>query len=82
MNNVFKVYIEELDYTKFVYLDLGRVPTIQEDYRKHTAHDAVCDEVAKNYQVLGYTGDLTDRQAIGKFVCLKEGRRDLAAWAN
>lgn len=82
MNNIFKAYIEELDYAKFVYLDLRRVPTIQEDCRKHMAHDAVCKEVIKNFQVLGYTGSLTDRQQIGKFVCLKEGRRDLVAWAN
>jgi hypothetical protein len=42
----------------------------------------VCDEVAKNFQVLGYTGSLTDRQAIGRFVCLKEGRKDLVDCAN
>lgn len=82
MKNTFEAYIEELDYAKFVFLDLGRFPTIQEDRRKHAAHDAVCDEVAKNFQVLGYTGDLTDRQAIGKFICLKEGRKDLVDWAN
>jgi len=82
MSNNFKAYIEELDYAKFVFLELGRFPTIQEDKRKHAAHNAVCEEVVKNFKVLGYTGDLTDRQAIGKFVCLKEGRRDLVDWAN
>lgn len=73
----FEKYVEEIDYVKFVMMDLGRFPTIQEDRRKHTAHDAVCNEVTQNFQILGYTGDLKDRQAIGKFVCLKEGRRDL-----
>lgn len=82
MTNIFKAYIEELDYTKFVFLDLGRCTTIQEDRRKHAAHDAVCEEVIKNFQVLGYTGSLTDRQQIGKFICIKEGRKDLVAWAN
>lgn len=77
MTNSFKTYVEEIDYVKFVMLELGRFPTIQEDRRKHTAHDAVCDEVTKNFQTLGYNGDLKDRQAIGKFVYLKEGRRDL-----
>ena len=77
MTNAFKAYVDEIDYVKFVILDLGRFPTIQEDRRKHTAHDAVCKEVSQNFQVLGYTGDLKDRQAIGQFVCLKEGRRDL-----
>lgn len=82
MKNNFQAYIDELDYAKFVFLELGRFPTIQEDRRKHVAHDAVCDEVVKNFQVLGYTGSLTDRQAIGRFVCLKEGRKDLMDWAN
>lgn len=73
----FEKYVEQIDYVKFVKMDLGRFPTIQEDRRKHAAHNAVCEEVAKNHQVLGYDGDLTDRQAIGKFVCWKEGRKDL-----
>ena len=82
MKNTFKTYIEEIEYAKFIFLDLGRFPTLQEDRRKHAAHNAVCEEVIKNHQVLGYNGDLTDRQAIGKFVCLKEGRKDLVDWAN
>ncbi len=82
MVNTFKTYVEEIDYVKFVMLELGRLPTIQEDRRKHMAHDAVCNEVTKNFQILGYDGDLKDRQAIGKFVCVKEGRRDLVDWVN
>lgn len=78
----FETYVDEIDYVKFLMLEVGRFPTVQEDMRKHTAHDAVCDEVTKNYQVLGYTGDLKDRQAIGKFVCLKEGRRDLLPFVH
>lgn len=77
MTNTFKAYVEEIDYVKFVMMDLGRFPTIQEDRKKHAAHNAVCEEVVKHHQVLGYNGDLTDRQAIGKFVCWKEGRKDL-----
>ena len=82
MKSIFETYVDEIDYVKFVVLELGRFPTIQEDRRKHTAHNAVCEEVTKNFQILGYNGDLTDRQAIGKFVCLKEGRRDLVDWVS
>jgi hypothetical protein len=62
--------------------DLNRFPTIQEDRRKHTAHDAVCDEIKRNFQVLGYTGSLDNRQEMAKFACLYEGRKDLVDWAN
>lgn len=82
MMDAFETYIEELDYAKFIFLELGRFPTIQEDRRKHAAHNAACEEVVKHHQVLGYTGNLSDRQAIGKFICLKEGRKDLVDWAN
>lgn len=37
MSNNFKAYVDEIDYVKFVVLDLGRFPTIQEDRRKHAA---------------------------------------------
>ena len=82
MEKILRDYIDELEYFKFIFLEVGRLPTIQEDRRKHAAHEAACNEVKKYFQVLGYDGDLNDRQAIGKFVCLYEGRKDLIQWAN
>lgn len=79
---VFELYVEELEYVQFVFLELGRFPSIQEDKQKHTAHDAVCEEVRKNFQALGYTESLEDRQAMAKFACLHEGRKDLVQWVN
>lgn len=82
MDNVFKKYIEILDYTKFVFLDLERFPTINEDKEKHKAHNDVCDAIRKNFNMIGYKGDLNDRQEMAKFACLYEGRKDLIKWAN
>jgi hypothetical protein len=82
MDKTFSKYVEILEYTKFIYLELGRFPTINEDKEKHIAHNDVCDEIRKNFNMIGYKGDLNDRQEMAKFACLYEGRKDLIKWAN